>query len=73
MKKESIKKIIKKIIIVILVLIGIVMLSFFIPVRTEIKSVILYEQSFHDGGETNNVKVYYNIWDNPIYPIGIAE
>ena len=73
MKKESIKTIIKKIIIVILVLISIVMLSFFIPVRTEIKSVILYENPYEDGGKTDNIKVYYNIWDNPIYSIGIAE
>ena len=49
------------------------MLSFFVPVRTEIKEVILYEHHFDDGGKTDNIKVYYNIWDNLIYPIGIAE
>ena len=63
----------KKIIIVTLALISIVMLSFFVPVRTEIKEVILYEHPFDDGGKTDNIKVYYNIWDTLIYPIGIAE
>lgn len=63
----------KKIIIVTLVLISIVMLSFLIPVRTEIKAVILYEHPFDDGGKTDNIKVYYNIWNNPIYQIRTAE
>lgn len=63
----------KKIIIISLIIISVVILSVFIPVRTETKRIIVYEHPYVDGGKTENIKVYYNIWNNPIYPIGISE
>lgn len=63
----------KKIIIISSIIISVVILSFLIPVRTEMKSVIVYEHSSDDGGKTENIKVYYNIWNNPIFPIGLVE
>lgn len=63
----------KKIIIISSIIISVFILSFFIPVKTEVKSIIEYENPFDDGGRTKNIKVYYNIWKNPIFPMGLVE